>query len=741
MNSFERFRRYGKFTVNGQDALKNKIFTNHPVCYTDNADDVSQVDHYDSDFVWLIDNSIPMSKTFPWYYKPKDDTAIHCFPYVYVGGRKVKSWDKVKLVPTKNRSGKREKQKIIAGYFDPWNGQPFFDIFFCGSTNTKAYKVLIEKYPEVKTVSSYKEASKQSTTHMFWFIPDDVEVRNSFNLKKYIPDEWSMEYTHVFGNDKIFDFDGIALFPKEYDASERELEFRFYVNKKEIKIPASKRSLYDIFDVDTYEDYLTALKNSTTELFWIKFPHANPAPDFKFDLTFKITNEYDRTNNHVFKHVVDKKETYDGIWLMSKHLPVSKKEIEHRHIVERKEWDIIASGPTLYDLFYIDTYEEYLKALDKSQTEMFWASSRNIKLNSDFNLNLFFDDRSGEFEYDRTENHAFIHRVNNQDHYNGLFLLSKHKPLSQKEIEHRHLVSRKEWNIVASGPATYDIFKVDNYEEYQVALKESKTELFWAVSSKINPLTDFKFDIYFSHDNEYDRKQNHVFKHILNDTVNYNGLFLLSKHNQVTEKEINYRNLINAKQWDIIASNAIQYDKFLIDSWNEYNTALNKSTTEMFWGISRNIDTSNFNFNLFFDDRDDEFEYERKENHAFIHRVNNQDYYNGLFLFSKNKSVSQKEIEHRHLVDVKEWDIVASGPITYDKFTVDSYEDYLRALDTSQTEMFWAISSNIDTSEFNFDVYFTHDNEYDRTTNHAFKHEVNEETLFNGVFLLTKNIK
>jgi hypothetical protein len=110
-------------------------------------------------------------------------------------------------------------------------------------------------------------------------------------------------------------------------------------------------------------------------------------------------------------------------------------------------------------------------------------------------------------------------------------------------------------------------------------------------------------------------------------------------------------------------------------------------------------------------------------------------------LFSKNKLVSQKEIEHRHLVDVKEWDIVASGPITYDKFTVDSYEDYLKALDTSQTEMFWAISSNVDTSEFNFDVYFTHDNEYDRTTNHAFKHEVNEETLFNGVFLLTKNIK
>ena len=739
MNSIERFRRFGKPTINAQDALKNKIFAGHPVVYTDNTNDLSQADSFTSDFVWLVDKNIKLSSNLPMYFKPKENTSVHLFPYVFVGKRKIKSWNSIKLVPTKNRTEDIIKQKIIGAYYDPWAGQNHFDIFFCGNTQTSAYKILKEKYTETVVVNSYAEAKNQSKTEMFWFIPDDIEIRNSFNLKKYIPDEWSMEYTHVFGNDKIFEFDGLALFPKEYEPTENELKYRFYVNKKEVKVPASRRINYDRFRIDTYEDYERALTQTTTEMFWAVLPHASPKEDFNFDITFKTANEYDRTHNHAFKHSVDDKETYDGIWLLSTHCKISKKEIEHRHILERKEWDIVASGPRLYDVFRVDNWDEYNNALEKTTTELFWATSRNLKLDSSFSFDLFFDDRSGEYTYDRNENHAFIHRVDDKDFYNGIFLMSKNKPVSKKEIEHRHLVQRKEWDIVASGPCEYDAFKIDTFEDYQKALKNSKTEMFWAISTRIEILDSFKLDLYFTHDNDYDRYQNHAFKHLLNGKENYNGLFLLSKHKIVTKKEIEHRFLVDRKEWDIVASKNIQYDKFLVDSWNEYDHALEKSTTELFWGISRNIDTSDFDFDLFFDDKDNEFNYERNQNHAFIHRVNDKDLYNGLFLFSKHNVVLPKEIEHRHLVKVKEWNIVASKPVKYNKFVIDSWEEYQSALNNTETEMFWGISKNIDTSNFDFDIYFSHENHYDRSTNHAFAHLVDDKKYYNGLFLFSKH--
>ena len=745
MNSFDKFRRFGNLNYNSQDVLKNKIFNSHPVIYTDNMDYLQQVDHYESDYVWLIKKGIKISENFPWYYKPKETDSVHVFPYVYKGNRKIYSWNYAKLVPTKHRSDNVIKQKIIAGQYDAWQGKDSFDIFFLGNTNTHAYDTIKDKY-NVKVVENFDQAKEQTTTDMFWLIPDDIEVHKSFNLTKYIPDEWSMEYTHVFGNDKLDEFDGIALFPKDYNPSAKELQYRFYLNKKEIKITASKRSTYDIFEIDSYEDYLAALKNTTTDLFWVKFPHAEVDIDFKFNLTFKTTNDYDRNTNHVFQHLVDGKITYDGVWLLSKNVLVSKNEIEHKHLVERKEWDQKASGPRWYAKYYIDTYEEYLEALESCQTEMFWGISRNVKVEDDFYFNTYFDNRSDEYVYERNENHAFIHRVDNKDYYNGIFLFSKNNPVSKKEIETRHLVSKKEWDIVASGPCKYDIFEINNYEEYLDALKNSKTELFWATNWSIRYTPDWNFDVYFTHDNEHDRHINHAFQNFSNGKLNYNGLFLLSKHSIVTQNEINHRYLMHAKQWEIIGSQSIQYDKFYINSWNEYRYALENSKTEMFWGLSRNIEIKeDFDWEIFFDPRDNTYDYERNENHAFIHRVKDKDYYNGLFLFSKNKEVSQNEIETRHLVSKKEWDIVASGPCKYDIFEVDDFPNYEQALLNSKTEMFWITSKNIDTSDFDFDLHFTHDDHYNRFTNHAFVHEVNGKKMYNGVFLcsqhtsLTKN--
>ena len=84
--------------------------------------------------------------------------------------------------------------------------------------------------------------------------------------------------------------------------------------------------------------------------------------------------------------------------------------------VNKKEINIVASTPIPYEYFEIDSYNEYLDALNNSKTTLFWMSSSNIKINEDFNFNK---------NYDINQTHAFIHRVAGKDLYNGLFLCSK----------------------------------------------------------------------------------------------------------------------------------------------------------------------------------------------------------------------------------------------------------------------------------------------------------------------------
>jgi hypothetical protein len=99
VKAIDRFERFGTPIHNGQDFLKNHIFEKYPVIHSDL--DISKY-YGKTDYVWVVDDSITTYDSFPWYFKPQADEApsIHAFPYVYKKSRKVKSWDKVRLVPT-----------------------------------------------------------------------------------------------------------------------------------------------------------------------------------------------------------------------------------------------------------------------------------------------------------------------------------------------------------------------------------------------------------------------------------------------------------------------------------------------------------------------------------------------------------------------------------------------------------------------------------------------------------------
>lgn len=105
--------------------------------------------------------------------------------------------------------------------------------------------------------------------------------------------------------------------------------------------------------IKTYQDYLTALKESPTEMFWVVPEDVKVLDTFKFDIYFSHDNEYDRKNNHVFLNG----SYYDGVMLMSKHKPISEREFNRRFLIEKKEWDLKVSVPKPFDIVFI-SYKE-----------------------------------------------------------------------------------------------------------------------------------------------------------------------------------------------------------------------------------------------------------------------------------------------------------------------------------------------------------------------------------------------
>ena len=693
--------------------------------------DIFTVDTYDeyldacqrssTNMFWIVPSDVLTKSDFQFdLYFTHHNQYDRNISHVFLNGN---TYDGISLVSSDGKLTEKEVENRFFAKKKEW------DIV---ASNPVPYQVF-----DIDSYDDYMYAVENATQNLFWMSSKnikilDYDILENFYISYHSVVDRNQHHSFLHAVDDSTYRTGLYLVNKNKKLTEKEIKHRFIANRKEWNVVLTGPVEYDKFSVENYSDYLYALENSKTEMFYITSP--NISVNFDFNHYFEHSNFYDRNINHVFGHKVNGEILYNGLWLMSKHAPVTQKEIEHKHLVDRKEWNTIASTGVTYDQFVIETYDDYLAALENSTTEMFWGTSNNIEFFSGMVKDIYF---SHDQYFDRNINHSFIHRVENKDLHNGVFLFSKHSPVTEKEINYRHLVNVKEWDIVASGPVQYDKFIIETYDDYKVALEKSKTEMFWANTHNIDT-SNFDFSsVYFTHDNEYDRTHNHAFAHEVNGEILHNGLFLLSKCAPVTANELNYRHIVNVKEWDTVASKPIVYPIYTIDSFNDFEMAFFDSGPEMFWMSSANIDTSDFDFSSVYFTHNDQ--YNRTINHAFKHIVDDKEYYNGLFLISRHSPVSRKEIEHRFLIDKKEWDIVASGPIKYEIYEVDSWRDYEFAMDTCETEMFWMTSKNIDTSNFNFDLYFNHENEYDRNTHHAFKHIANGKEHYNGVFLMSVN--
>jgi hypothetical protein len=508
-----------------------------------------------------------------------------------------------------------------------------------------------------------------------------------------------------------------------------------------------------IGNVKTIEE----IKQKTfTKMFWIVWD------DLSLDKNFDLNNYRATKWDDMYVHAFKNDKSFDGICLIPKQLEISKKEFEHRFFVNKKEIDIIASSPKPYERFYISNHDEYLQAIEKSTTDMFWVVWPEVKIIDESIFDLYFTHHE---VYDRSENHVFKNLCNEKESFfNGVVLFSKHKPISKKEFDRRYLINKKEYDRVVSR-YRYPKYKIETYQQYLEILEHESQPLFWCVWSNIEIIDENIFDLYFDpRDGKYDhdRAENHVFKNLCNEKESfYNGVVLFSKHKPISKKEFDRKYLIDKKEHDLAASR-YRYPKYKLETYQQYLEILEHESQPLFWGVWPELDvTNNSIFDLYFDPRDGKYEHDREENHVFKNLFRGEETYsNGIVLFSTNKKIGKREFDHRFLIKRKEHDILSSKfkPydivfISYNESNADENYDrllkkfprakrvdkikgihqaHIKAAEIANSEMFWVVDGDAVILE---DFEFDHETStYERDIVHVWrsKNPINNLVYGNG---------
>ena len=645
-----------------------------------------------------------------------------------------------------------------------------YDIFYVSKSIIPSddWKILKSKYPtaqRIENVSSFSQIRDRAFTKMFWVIWDDVNLLDSFNLIDYRATQWDNMYVHVFKNGEHFD--GVCLFPKSLDISNREFYHRFFTNKKEIDIQASIPKKYNIYFPNTYEEY----KDITDDMFWIVWPEVEVIDTTVFDLYFSHHNSYDRRENHVFKNLCNDIQSFQsGIILCSKFKQLSKKEFDNQYAVDKKEYNTVVSRFS-YPVYKIESYEEYLEICKNEKQKMFWVIWPEIEIIDDTIFDFSFDFYN---DYDKTQNHVFKNLSNDVESYlNGLVLFSTSAIISKKEFTRRYLIEKKEHNRVVSRNR-YPRYYINTYTEYLEICKNEKQKMFWVIWPEIKIIDDKIFDLYFDpNDGKYDhdRSENHVFKNLCNDVESYlSGVVLCSPSAIISKKEFTRRYLIDKKEHNTIVSR-FSYPVYKIESYKEYLEICKNEQQKMFWVVWPEIEIIDDKiFNLYFDPNDGRYDYDRSENHVFKNLFNTEETYtNGIVLCSRDVVISEKEFTHRFIIKKKEHPQIASKMkpyevifISYNELFADNnyskllikqpnakrisgikgiHQAHAAAAKLSTTSMFWIVDADaeiVDNFEFNFTV-----SEYNRDQVYVWKSKnpINDlEYGYGGVKLFPKKL-
>ena len=252
-------------------------------------------------------------------------------------------------------------------------------------------------------------------------------------------------------------------------------------------------------------------------------------------------------------------------------------------------------------------------AKQKAFTKFFWIVWPDLVVNDNFN----FDYQVSSWDQE------YVHIFKNGNFFDGVCLFPKSKLVSKKEFDYRFFINKKEIDIQASTPIPYEKFYIDTFEEYQSAIIESKTDMFWVIWNNIIVNSDFNFDYYIPYYDSFHKNITHVYR----NGKFFDGICLFSRLKPISKKEFDYRFFINKKEIDIQASTTKPFDIIFI-SYNESQAdenyknlkekfprskrvhgvkgihqahieAAKLASTEMFWVVDADaIIVNNFNFTI-----------------------------------------------------------------------------------------------------------------------------------------------
>jgi len=381
-----------------------------------------------------------------------------------------------------------------------------YDIFLVSShtINTNTWNDFKKKYPlsqKIENVKKFEDISSKAFTRMFWVVWNDIELDSEFDLTKYKSDPWDEKYIHCFINGDKKYLGGVILCPKKEKISIEEFDQRYYENKKEIPILASKPRPYEIFNIETYEDYSSALIDANTEMFWGVWPEIEITDKSVFEIYFDPENssyQYDKNENHVFLNLFKGKVTYkNALTLFSKNKPVTKKEIDNRFILERKENDRIVSRSKPYDIVFISynepnaennfkllkknfsramhlsgikgIHQAHIEAAKLSTTDMFYVVDADAEILETFN----FDIELENWEKDAVYVWRSINPINDLVYgYGGVKLLPRRLTLQMNIDSADMTTSISKKFIINEEVSNYTKFNTDPFGAWKSAFRE-----------------------------------------------------------------------------------------------------------------------------------------------------------------------------------------------------------------------------------------------------------------------------
>lgn len=185
----------------------------------------------------------------------------------------------------------------------------------------------------------------------------------------------------------------------------------------------------------------SAQKRSMTKMFWIVEPGFQIKENFYFD--YEVPS-WDQIYVHVFKE--ERSDNYDGVYLIPKAYHITKNESDYMFFLNKKEISQIASVHN-YDKFFVNNYNDYLEAKKKSNTNLFYVVFSDL---------IILDTFKFDYVVDKHMRHL-THVFKNGNCYDGLFITSKKRRISENEFKNRFLINRTEIDIKASNPAPFDI--------------------------------------------------------------------------------------------------------------------------------------------------------------------------------------------------------------------------------------------------------------------------------------------